>query len=260
MPTAYATPDDVQRALQESDAAFGSNELSTANVEAAIHGISEWFRNRSNAHFYDSTASGGTLATTTASASELVLSVPSSPHRQSGQLWAVSDNTVSQRYPNTHTGSYCRVKLPRRFVDSIDRLLVRERGGDVEDWVASSEFTEGRGEDYYVVSRGPGDRGRSHLYIHAASLGAHLSFEDVLTVELSYGLDYQDDPWDDVRRGVAALAGAQLIADDNVLAGLPEGASALGVDTQVQQLVNIALGLDGDTGGYLSPWLTVAVE
>jgi hypothetical protein len=260
MSTAYATSDDVQQALQESDASFGTGELDTANVEAAINGVSEWFKTRSQAHFYDSTATGGELATTTESATNLLLSVPSSPHRQSGQLWAVSEDTISQRYPNTHTGQYCRVKLPRRFVDSIDKLEVRSVGGEVEDWVASNEFEEGRGEDYYVVSRGAEDRGRSHLYIHASSLGAHISFEDVLTAECSYGLDYQDEPWDDVRRGVAALAAAQLIADDNVLAGLPEGGSALGVDTQVQQLVNIALGLDGDVGGYLSPYLTVAVE
>lgn len=259
MPTAYATADDVQQALQESDAAFGSNELATANVEAAIHGVSQWFKSRSQAHFYDSTATG-LLDTTTASASNLVLSVPSSPHRQSGQLWSVSENTVSQRYPNPYTGSYCRVQLPRRFVDSIDKLEVRERGGEVTDWVASSEFTEGRGEDYYLVTRGADGRGRSHLYIHQSSLGAHISFEDILTVGLSYGLDYQDEPWDDVRRGVAALAAAQLIADDNVLAGLPEGGSALGVDTQVQQLVNQALGLDGDVGGYLSPYLSAPVE
>jgi hypothetical protein len=260
MSTAYATSDDVQQALQESDASFGTGELATANVEAAIHGASSWFKTRSKAHFYDSTASGDELATTTETATTPDLSVPSSPHRQSGQLWAVSENTVSQRYPNTHAGQYARVKLPRRFVESIDKLEVREIGGEVNDWVADPNITEGRGEDYYLVSKGAADRGRSHLYIRASSLGAHISFEDVLTVECSYGLDYQDDPWDDVRRGVAALAGAQLIADDNVLAGLPEGGSALGVDTQVQQLVNIALGLDGDVGGYLSPYLTVAVE
>lgn len=260
MPTAYTTPSDVQQVLQEANASFGSNELSTGNVEAAIHGASRWFQNRSKAHFYDSNATGGTLDTATATATDITLSVPSSPHRQSGQIWKVSDDTVSQRYPNTHTGPYCRVTLPHRFVDSIDRLLVQEYGGDAEDWVASSEFTEGRGEDYYVVSRGPSSYGRSHLYIHGGVLGAHLSFEDILTVDLSYGLDYQESAWDDVRRGVAALAGAQLIDDDNVLAGLPEGGSALGVETQVQKLVSQALGSEQGMEGYLSPYLKVAVE
>jgi hypothetical protein len=258
--TAYATPDDVQTVLQESDAKFGSNELSTGNVTAALEAASSWFRNRSKAHFYDSTDTSGDLDTSTATATNIQYSVPSSPHRQSGQLHKVSDQGVSQRYPNTHTGRYCRVNLGFRFVDSIDKLEVRNLGGEVTDWVAEPEFSEGRGEDYYTVVRGPEARGRSYLYIHAPSLGAQLSFEDILSVDLSFGADYSSvGNVTEVRRGIAALAGAQLVADDDVLAGLPDGASVMGVDTEVQQLVNQAFGF-GDSSGFLGPWLQTAVE
>lgn len=261
MPVAYATPDDVQAALQEADAKFGTNELSTNNVEAAIHGVSSWFRNRSKAHFYDSTASGSSvLDSTTTTATNIQYDVPSSPHRQSGQLWQVSEQGVSQRYPNPHTGRYARVNLGYRFVDSIDKLEVRELGGGVTDWVASSEFSAGREGDYYTVVRGPEARGRSYLYIHVGTLGAHLSFEDILSVDLSFGADYSSvGNVGGVRRGVAALAGAQLVTDDDVLAGLSDNANLVGVDTQVQQLVNQALGY-GETSGFLGPWLQTAVE
>lgn len=260
MPVAYCTPDDVQEVLQESDAKFGTNELSTGNVEAAIHGVSSWFRNKSKAHFYDSTATGSSvLDSSTASAESIQYDVPSSPHRQSGQIWQVSDEGVSQRYPNTHAGQYCRISLGYRFVDSIDKLEVRELGGDTTDWVASSDHTEGRGEDYYVITEGTSARGRSTLYVYAPGLGAKLSYKDALTVDLSYGADYDSvDGVNEVRRGVAALAGAQLVADDDVLAGLPEGSQLVGVDTEVEQLVNQALGYR-EEGGFLGPWLQTPV-
>lgn len=256
MPTAYATPDDVQRALQESDANFGTGELATENVETAIHGASQWFGNQTNGHWYDSTATG-LLATTNATAENVRLSIPSSPHRQRGQLFTDSRHTV---YPVTNHGVYTRISLPHPYVTEITTLEVREQGGGVTDWVASSDFAEGRGEDYYVEPVGQNSYGRTNLYVRAKSIGPRTSFKGALTVDYEHGLDYQDEPWDDVRRGVAALAGAQLIADDNVLAGLPEGGSALGVDTQVQQLVNIALGLDEGVDGYLSPYMGAAVE
>lgn len=256
MPTAFTTSDDVQQALQESDASFGTGELATANVEAAIFGASSWFGRQTNGHWYDSNATG-LLSTTEASASNVRLSVPSSPHRQRGQLFRDSYHTV---YPVTHHGPYARISLPHPYVTSITTLEVRDTDGGVTDWVADAGILEGRGEDYYIERVGQNSYGRTNLYIRAKTIGPRTSLKGVLSVDYNHGLDYQTEAWDDVRRGVAALAAAQLIDDDNVLAGLPEGGSALGVDTQAQQLVNQALGLDGDMGGYLSPYLSAPVE
>ena len=260
MPVAYAEPADVQAVLQESDGKFGTNELSTTNVEAAIQGVSRWFKNESSGHFYDSNAGAEDLiGSSPESASDRLLSLPSSPHRQDGQLHKVAERSRTQRsYPVAQVGRYTRTRLPKRYVESVDTLSVRRLGGDVEDWVASSEFTEGRGEDWYFRTEG-GSGGDSHLYIHIGALGPHKDFDDILEVDLTYGQDYQDTAWDDVKRGIAALAGAQLVADDDVLAGLPDQGSLIGVDTQVQQLVNQALGLDEGMGGYLSPYFSEPV-
>lgn len=255
MPTAYCEPSDVQAVLQESDGKFGTNELSTTNVEAAIYGVSEWFGKSIDGHFYDSNAGTSDLIDSSpATANNRLLSLPSSPHRQDGQLHKVAERTRTQRsYPVAQVGQYTRTRLPKWYVESVDRLDVRQLGGDTVDWVASSDHTEGRGEDYYYRTEG-GSKGHSHLYVHIGSLGPHKDFDDIIEVDLTYGLDYQDTSWDDVKRGVAALAGAQLVADDDVLAGLPDQGSLMGVDTQVQQLVNQALGLEDGMGGYLSPY------
>jgi len=225
MPVAYAEPSDVQAVLQEADSKFGTNELSTTNVEAAIHGVSEWFGKAIDGHFYDSNADTSDLiASSPATTDNRLLSVASSPHRQDGQLHKVAERSRSQRsYPVAQVGQYARTTLPKWYVESVDRLAVRQLSGETVDWVGSSEYTEGRGEDWYFRTEG-GQQGRSHLYVHIGSLGPHKDFDDLLEVDLTYGQDYQNTAWDDVKRGVAALAGAQLVADDNVLAGLPDKA------------------------------------
>lgn len=256
---AYCEEEDVQEALQESDTKFGTGELASGNVQAAINGVSAWFQRRSNAHFYDS-GTPTLIDSSAATASNVTLSIPGSPHRQPGQIWQVSERGFQASYPNTHTGQYVRVKLPYRFVESIDTLEVRDPGGDWTDWTADADIVEGKGEDYYLRTDGESQYGRSYLYIHAGSLGGRVSFEDVLEMDLSYGLDYQDTAWDDVRRGVAALAGSQLLSDSDVLAGLPEQASLPGYETIVDRLSGQALSLAENAGGYLSPYLRVPVQ
>jgi len=239
--TAFCEPDDVQRALQVATAKFETNELSSVNVRTAIEGVSDWLDTKSQRFWYDSTATDADLVSNTpATASNLLLDVPSSPHRQGNQVFRESRGTT--RYPNTHAGRYVRVRLPRYAVQSIDTLEVRERDGDVTDWVAAAGKVEGRGEDYYVQTDTTDGHPVAYLYLDAGSIGPRVDFEDLLTVEATYGTDYDSEPWDGIRRGVAALAGAQLVVDDDVLAGLPDGAQLVGVDTEVQQLINMAFG------------------
>jgi len=237
---------DVQEALQEASANFGVDELSTANVEAAIVTASDWFARTINTHFYDSNAASGDLiSTTSATASEILLSVPAGPHAQRGQLF----NDENVLYPRTFGGNYTRVKIPFRHVESIDTLNVRDAAGDWTDW--TTEKTQGYGEDFYLQDVGQDSYGRSYLYLHAGELGAHNHFEDVLRVDISYGLDWDDEPWDDVRRGIAQLAAAELVVNDDVLASVPDDGQLINVQTEAEQYVTKAL----DQPGYLKAHL-----
>jgi hypothetical protein len=255
---AYCEESDVQAALQETQAAFDDTPLGTTNVEAAIFGASRWFARRSSAHFYDSTAAASDLISDSPrSATGIVMSIPSSPHPQPGTIRRVSEGIDRQpQYPKTQRGFYARAKhqsggagLPYRYVESIDALRVAELGGEQDDWVADPDKTEGRGEDYYLDVDGGDGYGASYLFVQASSLGPRRSLDGVLDVDVSYGLDWQDTPWADVRRGVGHLAAAELVVDDDVLTRIPENGGITNVDTQAQQHLDAAM--DRYLGGYL---------
>lgn len=253
---AYAEESDVRAAMQESTTAFGEEPLGTTNVETAIRSASRWFRRRAKVHFYDS-AGTGLIDTSPATAEGIQLAVPSSPHAQQGQMFRHTDSVAGDvDYPVTHAGRYTRLKqqsggagLPYHYVESIDRLEARSFGGDTTDWVADAEFTEGRGEDYYLQVDGADAYGRSYLFVHAGSLGPHLNYDHAFVADVTYGLDWQDEPWADVRRGIGHLAAAELVVDDDVLTALPNEASLTGVDTEAQQHLDAAM--DRYLGDYL---------
>ena len=257
---AYATAGDVQSVLQEDDLSIGSGPLDSDFIDEAIRSASKWLRNATGGHWYDSGGST-TLDNTAATATDIRMSIPSSPHPQSGQLYQVGESTHRQRsYPVTQTGAYARAtttggkaRLPYRFVESIDALEVTDLGGDVTDWVADADKIEGRGEDYYLKVDGADKQGRSYLYLHAGSLGGQRDFEDILTVDVSYGKDWQDDPWQDVRRGVAHLAAAELVQDDDVLTAIPNDAVITSVDTEVDLHLQRAF----ESPGYLDAYVGV---
>lgn len=251
---AYCEIDDVQTALQHADEKM-TGSLADGNVQAAIHAASRWLRSAADTHWYDSNADASDLIDTApASTTDRQLDVPSSPHAQRGQLFKASDERGNPRYPKTHAGPYCRVRLPKAHVESIDTLKVRDRAGEVEDWVAASDKAEGRGEDYYLHVEG-GAHGRSYLYVHAGTLAPLTHYTDALTVGLSYGRDWDDAPWDDVRRGVAALAGAHLITDDELQTLIPDSGQLIGVDTKADRLLSEAF----ESPGYLAAFLGAPV-
>lgn len=260
---AYAEESDVQAAMQEADVAFNERPLGTTNVETAIQTASRWFRRQTDAHFYDSTAAASDLISSSpSSVTDIRLSIPSSPHAQPGQLSQVADETRRQpSYPVTQVGQYARAtttagepRLPYFHVETIDSLEVRERGGELTDWVAANDKTEGRGEDYYLQTEGD-STGRSYLYIHAGALGPRQDFDDVLLAGVSFGADWQDHPWADVRRGIAHLAAAELVKDDDVLTAIPDGATINSVDTEVSLHLKYAFNQPGYLSSYLGRYI-----
>ncbi len=148
MPTGFCETEDVREALQETDLSGSTNE---SIVTSAITAVSRWFSRATNGHWYDSTASSSDLVDAThATASDVRLDVPSSPHRQDRQLF---QHETGVRYPVTRNGPYAKIQLPHPYVTSVTVLEVRGRGGDVEDWVAASDKQEGRGSTTGGCSR-----------------------------------------------------------------------------------------------------------
>lgn len=242
MPTGFCEPDDVREALQKQDLSGSYNQTI---VEATIAPVSDWFARQTNGHWYDSGgASADLVDTTVASATNVRLDVPSSPHSQRDQLF----HADATRYPVTHDGPYARIPLPHPYVQDVTALEVRDPAGDVEDWVAGDQ-TEGRGEDYYVQRPGQQSYGRTYLYIDARSIGARHDYDGLLTLDYDYGLDAQDTEWSDVRRGIANLVAAEVADSDGVLAQIPENARLVGVETEHDHLVTMA---DRLLGPYLT--------
>lgn len=254
---AFCEREDVRLVLQESTRKFDtSDQLSEDIVEAAIEAVSTWYANQTDAYFYDSGGSPTLVDTAPATATGIIQSVGSSPHRQGSQVFASKRGAAQPRYPNARDGTFVRVQLPALFVESIDRLAVRDRNGGVTDWISDPDKTEGRDEDYYLQVDGTDAYGRSYLYLRAASIGARQSYTDLLTIDLTYGLDAADRDWQDVRRGIAALAAAQVIVDDNVIAQLPDNGSLISATTQHDQLRE--LGVASDVAN-LSPYMGAGV-
>ncbi|GGK74554.1 hypothetical protein [Haloarcula sebkhae] len=245
--TGFCEENDVRKALQDKDLSETDvyGPTGTEFVTAAIEKVSDWLQRQGNRYWYDSGGGTDLVPDSPATVSDVRLDIPSSPHSQRDQLFHDSDT----RYPVTKAGPYARVTLPHGYVQSLTGLEVRGRGGGVEDWVAANDKTEGRGEDYYVARKGQDSYGRTHLYVRARSIGPRYDFNGILTAEFDYGLDATDESWQDVRRGVAQLAAAELVIEDDVVTSIPDNGQLVGVDTQRQQLVD-------DGRDALEPYLT----
>jgi hypothetical protein len=129
---------------------------------------------------------------------------------------------------------------------------VRDRSGDVTDWTSDPDYQSGRGEDYYVQEEDREGHGTSYLYVRAASIGARRDYTGLVTADYTYGLDAADEGWQDVRQGVANLAAAQVVTDDDVLTSIPDDGQLVGVDTQYDQHIAAAI---GEAWSHLAPYL-----
>lgn len=269
-PPAYTTLEQVRRALQERslDAPAGNSgdgPLGEDIVGDAIRAASSWFRRTTRTHVFDPDADTSLavhLPTEPATAATVARDLPSSSYRQDGQLFQGGRRTATSgrdtEYPVTTAGPYARVRLPHTSVQSLTALNVRDRDGGVTDWTGDPAFEEGRGEDYYVRTDGSLETRPSHLFIRAAAVGSRTDFTDLLELDYEYGLDLSDPDTDagDIQRGIACLAAATVVADDNVLTALPENATLIGADTEVQQLIDQAVG----DRGYLTPYMEAPVR
>lgn len=218
----YCTPEDVRKALQDASL---QAETGLEFVEPAIESQSKWLRQHTKRHWFDSSDVAG-LFDSARTVTGLSLDVPHGPHSKDRQLFRDEHGI---HYPTTHAGPYAKIRLPYHDVQSVDTLDVRQRGGGVEDWTATQ--AEGRGEDYYLLTES--ESKVSHLYIHAGTLGVYSDYDDLLTLDLTYGTDGIPET---IRRAVALRAGADLVMDDDGQVGVPDSGQLVSVQSKAEEM------------------------
>jgi len=142
--------------------------------------------------------------------------------------------------PKTEQGSFAAIPLARRDADAVSALHVRTGDGTFEDWVASSDYTEGSwppsaDADYYLrVNNG----GWSRLYIDTDNLLKEGesdeyvldSFANAVYLEWSYG--HEGIPRN-VRRAVAFRAASDFV--DEAAMQIPENSRIRSVESLADQ-------------------------
>jgi len=231
MAQGYCTVDDVRRALREAGLP-GDAEQDRGIVLDAITARTEPLEKRLDRHWYEPTGvdedTDGLIPTAPKSRDDEE-SIPT------GGAHVVGEPVT----PKTWQGSYTRIQLHRRDVQSIDELLVRTEDGAYVDWVAGSDFTGGTwpdaaGEDYYLrINNG----GVSDLYLDSTHfLDADdepvlESFANAVYVTYTYG---QDGLPQAIRRAVAFQAGADLVED--AVIEIPTNTTIYNVETKAEEM------------------------
>jgi len=226
----YCSPEDVRDALQEANL---SGPLNEAITEAHILGESEWIQEDTNRHWYDPDAADSDLVgNSPLTFSEDELDIDASPHSGSAQLFrSDSGGWAEPRYPVRHAGPYTAVRPQRRDVREVTELLVRDATGEFEDWVASSEYQEGRGEDYYLQVDDA--TGQTRLYLDIGQLPRLADYDAAVVASYEYGVDELPGT---VRQATASLAGAAMLREDGQTAGVPDDGQLVNLATRADEL------------------------
>lgn len=235
----YCTVDDVRRVMQETDLSFESDAFGEDNnqiVVDAIASISTVVEKATNRHWYES---GGLEEDD----HDLV---PTSPNErddehdiQTGGAHLVGEAAT----PKTWNGSYTRIDLERKDVESVSELLVRTPDGYV-DWTAEYDggpWPDALGDDYYTRIN---NDGVSHINLDTDHLldddSEPLldSYSNAVYLTFSYGHDGLPDY---IRRGVALLAASEIVLDDEFVAQVPDNVNLVGVETQSEKWARLGV-------------------
>lgn len=255
----YCTVPDVRRALQETIDEFDSGSWGEANHQTVVDAIKaqeDWLDKEIDAHWYES---GGIDED-----SEDV--IPSSPKTRDDELNIPTTSVVvagRQPDPELWNGWYTRVKLPRKYVQSVDALHVRMPDG-YEDWTSTMSggtYPTDLGEDYMLRVN---NYGVSYIYLNtyhfltdrAKKILDNVSnyqtnrydrrrlsgVEEQWTVdtwanavyaEVTYG---QDGIPATIRRATAFRAATELLMDDQANLGIPENSQLVSVESKKQAM------------------------
>lgn len=129
--------------------------------------------------------------------------------------------------------AYTRLRLGRKDVSAVSELLVIDGDGAYEDWAAEKTGGIGqsnRGDDWWVRIN---NKGVAELYLDVHAMDDDIaSFANAVYVDIDYG---QEGLPMDVRRGVAHLAAAELVVDDELVVSIPDNGQLVGVETKADR-------------------------
>jgi len=234
MPTGYCTLEDLRSALQEAELPGDISQDEQLAVDA-ITAQTEPLEKSIKRHWYAPTGADILDEATKIDISTSPKSRDDEEDIPTSSAFVVDDGPT----PKTSQGSYAKIRLARRDAESVEALHVRQADGTYEDWVDSSDYTEGSwppaGEDYYLrVNNG----GWSRLYLDTENLLEEDeddeyvldSWANAVYLEFSYG--HEGIP-QNVRRAVAFRAASDFV--DEAAVQIPENARVRNVEALADQ-------------------------
>ena len=269
----YCTVDDVRRVMQETTREFDSGALGEGNqqlVVDAIAGLTDWIDSKTKRHWYveggldsddqnviataprtrddehDFATTGATVDgqdvppfRLSANSDALLESPPEGHHEYFDEdRYAEPKRNLrvsfGEYHPRKETPAYTPIELARKDVTTINELLVTNAEGGLDDWTGPN-YTGGigkanQGADWWVRVN---NRGVPQLYLDINALDDDLaSLSKAVYVDFAYG---DSELTMTVRRGVAHLAAAILIVDDEFQAGLPDNGQLINVETKAER-------------------------
>jgi len=269
----YCTVDDVRRVMQQTTREFDSGALGEDNqqlVVDAIAGLTEWIDSKTHKHWYvdggldedtqgliptaaksrddeeDLTTNAATVdgadvpPTHLSPNSDALLETPPRGHHEYYDEHEFAEPKQNLRvsfgeyHPREERPAYTPVEFARKDVTAVNELLVVNADGGFDDWTAG-DYTGGvgitnRGSDWWVRVN---NRGISQLYLDINALDDDIaSLSKAVYVDFAYG---DSELTMTVRRGVAHLAAAILIVDDEFQAGLPDNGQLINVETKAER-------------------------
>jgi hypothetical protein len=259
MTTGYCTVDDVRRVFQEADLSGALAESNNQLVVDTIAAVSATVEKATKRHWYDAGGVSGddqNVIPTDAQPRDDEYDLPSQGAvafgaagtnrrtRESRTVFSAGSSTpdIKERI-RVGTGdlgdetvpTYARITLARKDVSSLDELLVINANGAVEDWVASSDYDTGvglpnRGADAWVrLNNG----GISELNIDVHALDDDIpSLANAVYATVSYG---KGEVPQRIRRGVAHLAAADLVLNDEFVTVIPDDGQLTSLETKAER-------------------------
>ncbi len=272
MEPGYCTVDDVRKVFQEASLSGALAENSNQLVVDAIKGWTDQLQTWTHKHWFDGGGSiddpEGVLATDTLTREDehdfsthaaTVDGEAEEPRywnrnsddllEQDGDDWRyyrdreidkrgrlrISFGDFDPRFgPENTTPAYTRIRLNRKDVTAVNELMVVNSEAGFDDWTGP-DYDGGvgnsfRGDDWWVRVN---NRGVSELYIDVQALPDDIpSLSKAVYVDFDFG---DDEIPMSVRRGVAHLAAAQLVIDEEFQGGLPENGQLINVETKSEK-------------------------
>ncbi|WP_254768230.1 hypothetical protein [Salinilacihabitans rarus] len=222
----YCTVEDLRRALRAADLPGDAAQDREIAIDA-ITAQTEWLQEETNRHWYEPTG----LDEDTDGL------IPTAPLVHESDEQDISTGTImfadEEITPSTRIGSYTPVSLFRRDVTQLTELLVLNNAGGFDDWVASSDHTEGRGEDYFLQVDDAD--GWTTLYLDTESLDDEdvTDYRNAVVATYEYGIEGTTKT---VRRAVAMKAAAQLLTDDETALGIPDNGNLVPAESKLKAL------------------------